>query len=76
MKDVVRGVLLITLLTAGVAAQQPARPPSVDTSALGPQVGETVPDFSAVDQFGRTQTLKSIMGPNGAMLVFNRSADW
>lgn len=75
MKDVVRGFLIISFLTVGVAAQQPA-PPSVDVNALGPQVGETVPDFSAVDQFGRTRTLDSIMGPNGAMLVFNRSADW
>ena len=75
MKDVVRGFLIISFLTVGVAAQQPA-PPAVDVNALGPQVGETVPDFSAVDQFGRTRTLDSIMGPNGAMLVFNRSADW
>jgi hypothetical protein len=35
-----------------------------------------VPDFAAPDQVGRTQTLKSIMGPKGAMLVFYRSADW
>jgi hypothetical protein len=34
------------------------------------------PDFSVLDQSGRTQTLKSIMGPKGAMLVFYRSADW
>ena len=42
----------------------------------GPEVGQPVPDFSAKDQEGRTQTLKSIMGPKGAMLVFFRSADW
>ena len=42
----------------------------------GPSVGSTVPDFSAEDQTGNTQTLKSIMGPKGAMLVFYRSADW
>lgn len=42
----------------------------------GPVVGQPVPDFSAQDQEGRTQTLKSIMGPKGAMLVFFRSADW
>jgi hypothetical protein len=60
---------------AGVAAQTQA-PQPVDVERLGPQVGEVVPDFSAPDQFGRTQTLKSIMGPNGVMLLFNRSADW
>ena len=42
----------------------------------GPDVGQQVPTFSARDQEGRNQTLKSIMGPNGAMLVFFRSADW
>jgi hypothetical protein len=42
----------------------------------GPEVGHPVPAFSAMDQNGRTQTLKSVMGPNGAMLVFFRSADW
>jgi hypothetical protein len=48
----------------------------IDVSKLGPQVGERVPDFSLVDQSGHTQTLQSIMGPAGAMLVFIRSADW
>jgi hypothetical protein len=42
----------------------------------GPAAGSPVPDFSAPDQTGRPQTLKSIMGPHGAMLVFFRSADW
>lgn len=48
----------------------------IDGSKLGPQVGETVPDFNLKDQYGNPQTLKSIMGPKGAMLVFVRSADW
>jgi hypothetical protein len=42
----------------------------------GPDVGRQVPAFSAKDQHGRDQTLSSIMGPKGAMLVFFRSADW
>jgi len=42
----------------------------------GPDVGQQVPAFSAQDQEGRNQSLKSIMGPKGAMLVFFRSADW
>ena len=42
----------------------------------GPAVGDRVPDFAAPDQAGRTQTLKSIIGFKGAMLVFYRSADW
>jgi hypothetical protein len=42
----------------------------------GPAVGQPVPDFSLQDQKGRTQTLKSVSGPRGTMLVFFRSADW
>jgi hypothetical protein len=52
-----------------------ARPP-IDVASLGPQVGEQVPAFGLPDQNGRIQTLESIMGPNGAMLLFHRSADW
>lgn len=48
----------------------------IDVHSLGPQVGESVPDFRLTDQFGQQQTLDSIMGPNGAMLLFHRSADW
>ena len=48
----------------------------IDVSKLGPQVGERVPDFSLVDQTGRTHNLQSIVGRRGAMLVFVRSADW
>lgn len=42
----------------------------------GPAVGEKVPAFSAVDQNGRTQTLETLAGPNGLLLLFHRSADW
>jgi hypothetical protein len=48
----------------------------VDVTAVGPRVGERVPDFVAVDQTGTTRTLQSVLGPNGAMIVFYRSADW
>ena len=63
---------LLPLLSAValVAASQP------DVTTLGPQVGSTLPAFSAVDQFGRTQSLDTVMGPAGAMVVFYRSADW
>lgn len=42
----------------------------------GPKVGETIPSFSALDQDGRPQTLETISGPAGAVIAFNRSADW
>ena len=48
----------------------------IDVSSLGPQVGEKAPDFALPDQHGTMQTLDSIMGEQGAMIVFHRSADW
>ncbi len=42
----------------------------------GPPVGSTAPDFEARDQDDRARTLSSLLGPNGALLVFYRSADW
>ncbi len=65
---------LVTVATAAGVAQQPA--PAVDTSTLGPQVGSVVPPVSGVDQFGKSQSLASLSGPKGLMLVFSRSADW
>jgi hypothetical protein len=59
-------------LAIGLAAlAQVPRP-----AKTGPAVGEAVPAFAATDQSGRTQTLASVMGAKGAMLVFFRSADW
>ena len=49
---------------------------AIEVASLGPQVGEQVPGFSLPDQNGQVQTLESILGPNGAMLLFHRSADW
>jgi hypothetical protein len=49
---------------------------SVNVEALGPKVGEHLPPFSLNDQTGKQQTLESIAGPKGAMIVFFRSADW
>jgi hypothetical protein len=66
-------VILCVLAVTGAAAQQ-SRP--IDIAQLGPQVGARVPEFSGLDQFGRTHTLGSIVGEDGAMLVFFRSADW
>ena len=74
----VRRFLLLSALTVLVALPVHAQGTrtQIDVSKLGPQVGERVPDFKLVDQTGTVQTLQSIMGRRGAMLVFVRSADW
>ena len=74
------GVVLMALAIVGppkvaVSAQQPARP-VVNVQALGPQVGARIPEFTLVDQTGARRTLRSLMGPQGLMLVLFRSADW
>jgi len=59
-----------------LAMVQPPSRTAVDVSKLGPQVGQRVPDFSLMDQDGTVRTLDSLMGPEGALLLFYRSADW
>ena len=56
---------LITLSCLGASAQM---------APAG--VGAKAPDFAAHDQFGHGQTLQSLAGPNGLVLLFFRSADW
>jgi peroxiredoxin len=48
----------------------------VDVETLGPKVGASLPDFSLRDQDGMVRSLKSLLGANGAVIVFFRSADW
>ena len=67
-------VLSLLLIPVGQVYSQPRE--KIDVSRLGPQAGQQVPAFSLKDQAGKVQTLQSIMGPKGAMLVFFRSADW
>ena len=49
---------------------------SIEPMAIGLAVGEKAPAFSLPDQFGHLQTLDSLKGPNGTVLLFFRSADW
>jgi cytochrome oxidase Cu insertion factor (SCO1/SenC/PrrC family) len=73
LRSVLVGVWLLAASRVLVTAQQP---PPVDTSKIGPKVGEVAPEFTAVDQQGAVRSLKAAAGPNGTMLVFFRSADW
>ncbi len=66
-------VIAISRFSSMAAAQSRT---GVDIDLLGPQIGENVPQFELPDQNGKLQSLESILGPNGAMLLFHRSADW
>lgn len=74
MKYATRAVLILSMLSTALVSAQDVR--KIDISKLGPQVGEMVPDFNLSDQHGKAWTLRSLMGPKGAMIVFLRSADW
>jgi hypothetical protein len=45
-------------------------------SSIGLAVGQKAPAFSARDQFGQEQTLETLKGLHGTILLFFRSADW
>ena len=58
-------VALVLVGTALAAAKMPGIP-----------AGRAAPPFRAKDQFAKEQTLSSLMGRNGLVLLFFRSADW
>jgi peroxiredoxin len=35
-----------------------------------------MPDFELQDQDGKARSLRSLLGPKGALILFYRSADW
>jgi hypothetical protein len=45
-------------------------------TAIGLNVNQTAPEFSARDQFGNEQNLATLRGTKGTVLLFFRSADW
>jgi hypothetical protein len=63
---------LTVLVLLAMTLMQSSQP----TFEPGPPVGSTAPGFEAKDQDGRTRSLSSLLGPNGALLVFFRSAGW
>ena len=47
-----------------------------DGYCTGPEIGQRIVDFALPDQHGQTWPMGELMGPNGLLLVFTRSADW
>ena len=45
-------------------------------TGIGLAVGQKAPSISAQDQFGHAQSLSTLRGPKGTILLFFRSADW
>ncbi len=72
------GWLLMVLLGAPLLAQDVFDPtdPMDDDELTGIEVGARIPDFRAIDQNGKAWDFDALKGPNGAVLLFHRSADW
>jgi peroxiredoxin len=66
-------VLAFALIVLG--AGSPAKPALAED--LGPPIGTKAPEIGArLDQTGQPRTLTDVMGKNGLVLMFFRSADW
>lgn len=62
------------LLMCGITfAFQPVAP---GQHIIGLQPGVKAPEIALADQTGKPQTLSTLTGPNGLLLLFFRSADW
>jgi hypothetical protein len=74
---VAAGLILLAIDAEGARALQSGTAAThIDLERLGPPVGTSLPDFTLRDQRGELRSLKSLLGPKGAMIVFFRSADW
>jgi hypothetical protein len=49
---------------------------SIEAMSIGLAVGKKAPRLAVRDQFGRVETLETLKGRNGTVLLFFRSADW
>ena len=65
-----------TVTVRGTLEEDTIEVTSAEPMAIGLAVGQKAPNFSARDEFGHVQTLESLKGPNGTVLLFFRSADW
>jgi len=65
-----------TVTVQGALEGETIRIASIEPMSIGLAVGQKAPPLSLRDQFGHTQTLESLKGANGTVLLFFRSADW
>ena len=65
-----------TVTVTGTLDDDAIRVASVELMSIGLAVGQKAPAFSVRDQFGHVQTLDTLKGANGTVLLFFRSADW
>src|SRR5260221_5529970 len=67
----IASIMSLALVVAGIFATR------VPADELGPPVATKAPDIGKrLDQNGKPRTLSDLMGQNGLVLMFFRSADW
>jgi len=72
----VTGHLGDTVTVRGTLDEDTIHVASCGPMVIGLEIGQKAPDFSLRDEFGRTQTLETLKGTRGTVLLFFRSADW
>jgi hypothetical protein len=65
-----------TVTARGTLDEDTIQITSIELMSIGLAVGQKAPAFSMLDQFGHVQTLDTLKGANGTVLLFFRSADW
>jgi hypothetical protein len=75
-QDKVTAHLGDTVTVHGTLDEDTIKVALAEPMAIGLAVGQKAPNFSARDEFGHVQTLDTLKGPNGTVLLFFRSADW
>ena len=75
-QEKVAGHLGDTVTVRGALEEDTIQVISTEPMSIGLAVGQKAPNFSARDEFGHVQTLESLKGTNGTVLLFFRSADW
>jgi hypothetical protein len=76
MQKHTRALLVLLLASIPIFARQAQQFDPNANLKTGPNVGQKIPEFSAVDQTGKMQNFDSLKGPHGLVLFFNRSVDW
>jgi hypothetical protein len=75
-QDKVTAHLGDTVTVRGTLDEDTIKVASTEPMSIGLAVGQKAPNFSARDEFGHIQTLETLRGTNGTVLLFFRSADW
>jgi hypothetical protein len=75
-QDKVTAHLGDTVTVRGILDEDTIQIASSEMMSIGLAVGQKAPNFSARDEFGHVQSLETLKGPNGTVLLFFRSADW